>query len=199
MAVVQEDWYEFYLIDTHGNEIPDSRFSYIDPYYDYNDRFLEIAYGDPNECTNNGLYDTKTRSILIEPKTQGAYAFDDDHILVRENKISERKEPPGAYEHCVDINGNDKYPCLTELKLSGMELPDEDGYVIVSRSSYFRDDSLTAYYSVFGHKYDSIVKSGVLDLQGNTVIPIEYDSINKRDNVFVCQKDGVTENIVPNQ
>ncbi len=198
VAVVQADWNEYYLIDTKGNEIPHSRFAYIDPYSDYNERFLEISYGDPGLDTNVGLYDTKTRSMFVEPKTCSIIAFDDDYIAICESRINGIMGASDYHEHVIDSNKKEKYPALLDKDITGMDRPDENGYITVYKRTFFRDDSIrSGYYPLFGHKYGCNQKYGVLDTEGNVIIPIEYDSIRETDGVFVCTKDGVTETIKP--
>lgn len=76
---INEDWY---LIDKKGNEIPNSRFKYICPYIDYEQRYLEFSYEYRDEDFPLGLYDTKERRILCEPTFCDVYEISEDFIKV---------------------------------------------------------------------------------------------------------------------
>ena len=186
VAVVQDEWYgDYYLIDTRGKEIPGSRYRYMETFGEHDDRYLEFSNVDPEADNNIGLYDTKLRRVLLEPKFGSATVLSDDLI-----KISETGElgHVDTYDRYINSKCEDIYPGLVNKGFNGVNKPNPYGHVIVSiRTHYEVDQSVWHWNPVFGKKYWCNVKLGVVDLEGNILIPIEYDSIHdNQDGSFEC-------------
>lgn len=198
VAVVQDEWndYEdYYLIDTFGKEIPGTRCRYIDEYYDYDERFLEFSDVDPEGDNNMGLYDTKERKILVPPRTGGVIAWSDDCIKISETGkygISD------GYVHYIDESGEELYPALADKRLSWIGKPNVNGHMIVYKIHFYRaEDSVTRWHPIFGKKYESTRFYGVVDVDGNILIPLEYEEIYDRgDGGFECRFNGENKVIV---
>lgn len=82
VAVVYDIETGWRLIDQTGQEVQGTRFSYLSPHYDYNDRFLEFSYEERIGEELVGIYDTKERNILMEPSVSSIRELSEDCILV---------------------------------------------------------------------------------------------------------------------
>ncbi|MCI8388808.1 MAG: WG repeat-containing protein [Clostridiales bacterium] len=179
----------WHLIDLKGNEIPNTRFPYISR-YEYEDRYLEFSRKD-NDDALIGLYDTKERRILIEPRFSDVSVQDDNHILVYERD--------GEYgvndfrQYYVNGKGDLIYPWLYKQRFAIIEQPDINDVAAVAISQY---TELTGYpNSFFLHnrkKYERKFIYGLYSSKEEFLIPLEYDRISKlHDNIWGCYKDGI--------
>ena len=86
VAVVSDREAGWKLIDQTGKEVQGTRFSYLSPYYEYNNRFLEFSYEQRTGEETVGIYDTKERKILMEPSASSIIELEEDCILVYARK-----------------------------------------------------------------------------------------------------------------
>ena len=179
----------FHLIDLEGNEIPGTRFPYIS-YYDYDDRYLEFSRDDEDEALI-GLYDTKERKVLIEPKFSEIIVEDEDHILVYERD--------GEYgvsdfrQYYINRNGELIYPWLAKQRFAIIERPDINNVTAVATSQY---TELTghprSYFEHNGKKYERKFVYGLYSSKEVFLLPKEYEKISKmHDDIWCCCKDGI--------
>lgn len=179
----------FHLIDLEGNEIPGTRFPYIS-YYDYDDRYLEFSRDDEDEALI-GLYDTKERKVLIEPRFSDVSITDDNHILVWERD--------GEYgvsdfrQYYINRNGDLIYPWLSKQRFAKIERPDINDVTAVATSQY---TELTghprSYFEHNGKKYERKFIYGLYSSKEVFLLPEEYEKISKmHDDIWCCCKDGV--------
>ena len=179
----------FHLIDLQGNEIPGTRFPYIS-YYDYDDRYLEFSRDDGYDVLL-GLYDTKERKVLIEPRFSDIIVMDEEHILVYERD--------GEYgvsdfrQYYINRNGELIYPWLFKQGFAIIERPDINKVTAVARSQY---TELTGHpRSYFKHnekKYERKFIYGLYSSKEVFLLPEEYEKISKmHDDIWCCHKDGV--------
>ena len=179
----------FHLIDLAGNEIPGTRFPYIS-YYDYDDRYLEFSRDDEDEALI-GLYDTKERKVLIEPRFSEVSITDDNHILVRERD--------GEYgvsdfrQYYINRNGDLIYPWLSKQRFAIIERPDINDVTAVATSQYTElAGHPRCYFEHNGKKYDRKFIYGLYSSKEVFLLPEEYEKISKmHDDIWCCCKDGV--------
>jgi len=179
----------FHLIDLEGNEIPGTRFPYIS-YYDYDDRYLEFSRDDEDEALI-GLYDTKERKVLIEPRFNDIIVVDEEHILVYERD--------GEYgvsdfrQYYINKNGEIIYPWLFKQRFAIIEIPDINNVTAVAKSQY---TELTghprSYFEHNGKKYERKFIYGLYSSKEVFLLPEEYEKISKmHDDIWCCCKDGI--------
>lgn len=178
-AVTKTPEDHYHLIDLAGNEIPDTDFPYIS-YYDYNDRYFVFSL-DPDGESLIGLYDTKERKILIEPKFSDVSVIDDDHILISESDCR---------QYYVNENGELLYPWLSKQRFAVIEKPDINDVAAVAVYQYTRStDKLKRYLSKGDEKK---LVYGLYSSKEEFLLPQEYDAIRKlHDNVWACYKNGI--------
>ena len=179
----------WHLIDMQGNEIPNTRFPYISR-YDYEDRYLEFSSDDGDDALI-GLYDTKEKKVLIEPRFSDVSVRDDDHILVYERD--------GEYgvsdfrQYYVNSNGDLIYPWLTKHRFAIVELPDVNDISAVAISQYTElTGSPRSFFPHNGKKYERKFVYGLFSSHEEFLLPLEYDKISRlHDNIWGCYKDGI--------
>ena len=192
LAVVCEDYEKGqYFIDTEGNAVENSRFSYIVDRYETDRRFIEFSLSAYNDfyTYNNGIYDTKERNVLITD-IDSFIEFDEEHI-----KIFERGDLwKGDYRsRFINSKGENIYPWQVGKGFSDVKIPNDHGYSVVAVYEYSDKD--------IDEKGEVIYKKrkkncGVIDDKGEFVIPMEYDEIReKEENVFECRK-GLERTII---
>ena len=196
VAVVSDDS-GMYMIDTEGNEIEGTRFPYVDTRIDYNDRYVEIAEIDSDddyEKNDTGLYDTKFRRIIREPHFQMYCIYDDDSIIETE-AVEDRHGD--TYERILNSEGKYKYPWQEHRIFARIEMPDKYGNFIGARSTYKEteetpDNELYCFYQN-SKTYERRYWYGLMDKDGNTLIPPEYELITYLGSGFYSTyKDKVT-------
>ena len=178
----------FHLIDLNGNEIPGTRFPYIS-YYDYDERYLEFSRDDDDEALI-GLYDTKERKVLIEPRFRSVFAVDDDHLVVTEYD--------GEYgesdfrEYFINKNGELIYPWLYKQRFAHVRKPDINGVAAVATSHYTElTGQPRSYFQHNGKKYDRTFLYGLYSSKEVFLIPNEYEKISSLHNdIWGCYKNG---------
>lgn len=179
----------FHLIDLSGNEIPGTRFPYIS-YYDYDDRYLEFSRDDEDEALI-GLYDTKERKVLIEPRFCDVSITDDNHILVWERD--------GEYgvsdfrQYYINRNGELIYPWLSKQRFAIIERPDINDVTAVATAQYTElTDHPRSYFEHNGKKYERKFIYGLYSSKEVFLLPEEYEKISKmHDDIWCCCKDGI--------
>lgn len=180
----------WHLIDLEGNEIPDTRFPYVG-YYGYNDRYFEFSRDDDDE-TLIGLYDTKERKVLIEPRFSDISVIDDDHFLVwqRDGEYGESD----FRQYYVDRNGELIYPWLFKQRFAKVCEPDSNNVAAVAISQYTElpKTHLSGYYFHDGKKYDRKFIYGLYSSKEEFLLPLEYEEIRHMvNNIWCCYKDGI--------
>lgn len=179
----------FHLIDLEGNEIPGTRFPYIS-YYDYDDRYLEFSRDDEDEALI-GLYDTKERKVLIEPRFSDIIVEDEDRILVYERD--------GEYgvsdfrQYYINRNGELIFPWLFKQRFAIIRKPDGNNVAAVSVSQYTEliEKHPSSYFPHNGKKYDRKFVYGLYSSKEEFLLPLEYEKIEHMvENIWGCYKDG---------
>lgn len=190
IAVVAKTTDNFYhLIDLEGNEIPETRFPYID-YYDYNNRYFEFSRENDDEALI-GLYDTKERKVLLEPKYSDISIDDDEHIIVweRDGEYGESD----FRQYYINRNGELIYPWLFKQRFAIIRKPDDNDVSAVAISQYteLTDKHPRSYFSHNGKKYDRKFIYGLYSSKEQFLLPLEYEKIeHMTDNIWGCYKDG---------
>ncbi|MBE6903667.1 MAG: WG repeat-containing protein [Ruminococcaceae bacterium] len=191
VAVVTKNTDNFYhLIDLEGNEIPDTRFPDIS-YYDYNDRYLEFSRDDDEEALI-GLYDTKERKVLIEPRFREVSVTDDNHILVweRDGEYGESD----FRQYYINGNGELIYPWLSKQRFAIVEIPDINDVAAVAISQYIElaKKHSGSYFPHNDKKYERKFVYGLYSSKEEFLLPLEYEKIEKlTDDIWGCCKEGV--------
>ena len=197
VAVVADDT-GAYMIDTQGNEIEGTRYPYLEGRIDYNERYIEFSpvgprYGDDAE-DNVGLYDTKLRRILCEPKYEDFTQYDEDTICVT---VSVKDRPGDMRQWFINSCGEYKYPWQVGKNLAFVERPDEFGYAIVAFSTYIQaeetmENDIYCFYKN-SKTFERRFWFGVMDELGEMVIPAEYEKIRHLGyGFYACEKNGIT-------
>ncbi len=188
VALVSDPEAGWYLIDMQGNEIPNTRFPYIS-LYDYEDRYLEFSNDDDNALI--GLYDTKERKILLEPRFSEVIVSDDDHILVYE-RDGEYGESDFR-QYYVNSSGELIYPWLTKHRFAIVEQPDVNDITAVAISQYTElTGSPSGLFQHDGKKYKRKFIYGLFSSHEELLLPLEYDKISKlHDDIWSCYKAGI--------
>lgn len=187
VAVVRDEYgSDYYMIDTTGATLPDTTFIEISHFYEYETRYFEFSNVDTGEDNNMGLYDTKERRIIVPPITQGTWEVSEDIIRIEETG------PLGFADyrqHYINSKGEELYPQLTNKGFGTVDLPNEDGYSIISIFRWIElTENATQWTPMNGKKYRRYQLYGVVDLQGNILIPPQYEEIKYSGNgVFECQ------------
>ena len=91
------------------------------------------------------------------------------------------------------------YPGLVGKGFNIVEMPNELGYAIIGFYQWeeIGETPVSLYYEIDDKKYSCKTYYGVANLQGELVIPAEYDKItDNKDGSFVCVKDGQEKRIV---
>lgn len=189
VAVVRKTNDDFHLIDLEGNEIPNTRFPYIS-YYDYDDRYLEFSRDDDDEALI-GIYDTKERKILLEPRFSDISITDDNHILVYE-RDGEYGESDFR-QYYINRNGELIYPWLSTQRFAIIEKPDINDVAAVATSQYIElTGNPKSYFKHNGKKYERNFIYGLYSSKEEFLLPQEYESISQlHDDIWGCYKDGV--------
>ncbi len=193
-AVCDEYGTGYYLIDTRGRKLLYGKDIDAECLYNHKDRYFEFRKGDLEEWRDNvGVYDTKKKKVFLEPHTGGISEHSEDVICVYE---------PGPVcdadfsQHYINSEGEELYPGLVNKGFNIVELPDPEGYAIVAIFEFFEtpDEISGSSPAEDGKSYFRVMHYGVSDLDGNLVLPAEYESIfERKDGKFVCRKDGQEE------
>lgn len=197
VAVVADDT-GAYMIDTDGNEIPDTRYPYLEGRIDYNERYIEFSpvgsqYGDDAE-DNVGLYDTKERKILCEPKYEEFFQYDEDTIRVH---VSVKDCPGDMRTWFINSKGEYKYPWQVGKGLALVERPDEYGNSVVAISSYKKsietlENDIYCFYKG-NETYERRFWFGLMGNNGMMLIPTEYENVKHLgQGLYACERDGKT-------
>lgn len=191
VAVVTKMTDDYYhLIDLEGNEILDTRFPYIS-YYDYNDRYLEFSRDNDDEALI-GLYDTKERKVLIEPRFSDVSITDDNHILVweRDGEYGESD----FRQYYINRNGELIYPWLSTQRFAIIRKPDINDVAAVAISQYteLTEKYPSSFYPHNGKKYDRKFVYGLYSSKEEFLLLLEYEKIEKlTDDIWGCYKEGI--------
>ena len=187
VAVVHDEYgSDYYMIDTQGNKLPNTTYIEISHYYEYDTRYFEFSNIDDGEDNNMGLYDTKERRILIPPNTQGTWEHSEDVICVEETG---KLGYADYHQHYINSKGEELYPNLVNKGYGTVDRPNKDGYVVVSVFRWVElTEDATQWSPMNGKKYRRCTLYGVVDLDGNVLIPPEYEEVKYTgDGVFECQ------------
>jgi len=189
VALVSDLIKGWHLIDMQGNEIPNTRFPYISR-YDYEDRYIEFSSEDDDDALI-GLYDTKEKKILIEPRFSDVSVSDDDHILVYQ-----RDGEYGASDfrqYYVNSKGELIYPWLAKKRFAIVEQPDINDVAAVAISQYTElTGNPNECFPHNGKKYKRNFIYGLYSAKEEFLLPLEYDKISKlHDDIWGCCKDGI--------
>lgn len=190
VAVVADIDTGYRLIDQTGKEVPGTRFEYLSPYYEYNERFLEFAYEQRTEEETVGIYDTKERKILMEPSVSSIIELDEDCILVdvRDGEYGESD----FHQYYVNGKGEIIYPWLYGKGFAIVRQPDVNNVAAVAISKYTElTGNPGSYFLHNGKKYDRKFEYGLYSSMGKYIILPKYEKIEKMgDNIWVCYKNG---------
>jgi hypothetical protein len=179
----------WHLIDISGNEIPNTRFPFISP-FDYHERYVEFSRDDDDEALI-GLYDTKERKVLIEPRFSDVSVTDDNHILVWERDGEYGKSDFRQYY--INRNGELIYPWLSTQRFAKIAKPDINDVTAVATSLYteLTEEHPRSYFEHNGKKFDRKFIYGLYSSKEEFLLPQEYDEIRKlHDDIWGCFKDG---------
>ena len=190
VAVVSDREAGWKLIDQTGKEVQGTRVSYLSPYYEYNNRFLEFSYEQRTGEETVGIYDTKERKILMEPSASSIIELEEDCILVYV-----RNGEYGESDFCqYYINGKGEiiYPWLYRKGFSIVRQPDVNNVAAVAISKYTElTGNPLSYFSYNGKKYDRKFEYGLYSSKGGYIVSPEYENIEKMgDNIWACCRDG---------
>lgn len=190
VAVVSDREAGWRLIDQTGKEVTGTRFSYLSPYYEYNNRFLEFSYEQRTGEEAVGIYDTKERKILMEPSASSIIELEEDCILVyvRNGEYGESD----FCQYCINGKGEIIYPWLYGKGFAIVRQPDVNNVAAVAISKYTElTGNPRSYFSHNGKKYDRKFEYGLYSSKGEYIVSPEYEEIEKiGDNIWVCYKDG---------
>lgn len=191
VAVVSDLETGWRLIDKNGNEIPGTRFPYLAPYYDYEDRFLEFSYEDRTGEELIGIYDTKERRIVKEPFADSITERNEDCILVFERNGKFGYSDFSQYH--INSKGDILYPWLYNKGFAIVEIPDIHNVTAVAISEYTElTGNPSSYFPHDGKKYERRFIYGLYSSKGEFLMPMEYGIINKiSDDTWACYKDGM--------
>ena len=193
IAVAKDEYGEnSYLIDRKGEvAFREDNLDFC-PWYDPDERFLEFSDGPFYDADINiGAYDTKLRRIFLEPVTGGIIEWEEDEIEVQERGVLNF----GAdfRDHFINSRGEELYPGLAEKGFNIIERPNQYGFAIIGIFQWEETDHFdrVVWNLKDDKKYRRIEHYGVANIQGELVIPAEYDKItDKRDGSFLCVKDN---------
>ena len=186
-AVCDEYGEGHYLIDTRGRKLFGGKDIDVFRLYEHDKRFLEFTKGEETEWDDNiGAYDTKKKKVFLEPTTGGIIEWSEDVI-----EIYERGGVCGAdfWQHYVNSEGEELYPGLLNKGFNIVGQPNKDGLSIVGIFAFV--ESPNGNCSAGDKNYFRKESYGVADLEGNLIVPAEYDKIwEKKTGIFLCSKDG---------
>ncbi len=201
IAVVQDEYGEnSYLINRKGKAVFRENNLDFCPCYDADDRFLEFSAGKYYDADFNiGAYDTKLRRILLEPVTDGIIEWSEDEVEVYEK--GKANFEADFRQHYINSRGEELYPGLAGKGFNIVERPNASGYVIIC---FFQWEEISepcgsSYFLNLkdNKKYHRIEHYGVANLQGELVIPAEYDKImDNKDGSFLCVKEDQETKII---
>ncbi len=190
VALVSDRETGWRLIDQTGKEVPGTRFSYLSPYYEYDDRFLEFSYEQRTGEETVGIYDTKERKIIMEPSLSSIIELGEDCILVdvRDGEYGESD----FHQYYVNSKGEIVYPWLYGKGFAIVRQPDVNNVAAVAISKYTElIGNPRSYFQHNGKKYDRKFEYGLYSSKGDYIILPEYEKIEQMgDNIWVCYKDG---------
>ena len=188
VAVVSDTLHGTWLIDTDGNEIPDTHFPYISHYHDYEDRFYEFSYDTDHDCIV-GIYDTKERRILMEPSINSIIEYTEDLILVNERNVQHGISE--LQQYYINSKGEVLFLWLYRKGFAIVEEPDSNHVTAVAVSEYTElKQQARIYIPHDGKKYTRRLIYGLYSSKEEFLLPLEYDDIqNIGDNLWSCIKD----------
>ena len=186
----------YYMIDLQGKEIPGTRFPYIEMKVWPTDRFIEFCVDNTEEdgtYNYTGLYDTKERKVLCEPKYRSFHEECDEDTIRVTADVPER--PGDQREWYINSNGEYKYPWQIGKELSQVNIPDEVGNSIVAVSTYHEtveteeNDVYCFYWK--GKTFERRFWFGVMNKRGEMIIPAEYRQIERLSaRLYFCQNSA---------
>ena len=189
-AVCDEYGEGYYLIDTRGRKIFGGKDIDVTHLYEHDERFLEFTKGeDPSwddVYGNIGAFDTKKKTVFLQPTTGGIIEWSENVI-----EVFECGSVCGAdfWEHYINSEGEELYPGLLNKGFNIVEQPDKDGHVIVGIFEFIETPNGNC--SDGKRRYLRKERYGVADLEGKLIVPAEYDRIlEKKAGIFLCTKDG---------
>lgn len=190
VAVVYDRETGWRLIDQTGKEVQGTRFSYLMPFYDYNDRFLEFSYEQRTGEETVGIYDTKERKILMKPSVSSIIELEEDCILVYVHDGEYGKSD--FHQYYINSEGEIKYPWLYGKGFAIVTEPDENNVSAVAISKYIElTENPGCYISHNGKMYKREFVYGLYSSKGEYIVPMEYEIIEKIGNcIWACKKDG---------
>ena len=174
VALVSNVHEDYRLIDMQGNEIEGSHFPYMEMYFSYSERYLEFLRDGSIDSDLIGLYDTKERKVLFEPK------YTDIHIE-NDNCFRATIQKNGK-EQMIYINRKEEviYPWLLTKSFYYISGFDVNNIAAVGTKSILEIDG----------KNESKIYYGLYSLNGKMLLPEEYDHIlHYLDDIWLCYKD----------
>ena len=191
VAVVCDEYEEYsYMIDTDGKEIPNTKYPYLSPYYEYSDRFVEFSEVDAahaNDDDSYGLYDTKNRKVMYPPTASEFIEWNEELILVYE---SGEMGDADFHQHYINSKGEVLFPWLMNKGYAEVNPPNEYGFAIISFFEFIEaHEAVSKYFIANGERYIRKEKYGVAGTDGELEIPADYDKIKDlEDGSFECVK-----------
>ena len=167
------------VIDASGNWLAEPVFEDID--YEFTNGMFAFYSEDKWSDPPMGIYDTKQKRVIFEPQFNDVEFMDDGYL-----KVELFDEQLGhVIEKIIDLQGKEKF---------------HSDYTSIYTS-------LFAPYLEVSRDVDGERKSGLLDMEGNIVVPIEYeymsasrDLLNKKKFEFkmngklgICNFDGTID------
>ncbi len=148
------------IIDGKGNWLADPIFEYIG--YEFaNGRFIfesSVGFEDPLE----GVYDTKQKRIVIEPQYSEIDFIEDGRLKV----VTYDEESGKTIAKILDVDGNEVF--CSEYKYIGC---------------------FSSYPYIYAQKeIEEKTKEGLLDKDGNVIVPFKYDVIRGGRELFDKRK-----------
>lgn len=181
-----------HLIDTSGNEIPGTRFPYLEDDLEYEYRYVQFSSSNTDDDDDTGLYDTKERKILCQPRFASFYEIDEDTIEVT---VSVKGRRGDQRQWIIDSSGRYKYPEQVGKELAQVNPPDASGCAIVAISTYKKavetlENDVYCFY-MDGETYERRFWFGAMDREGNMQIPCAYENLHYWGGRFYLgEKDG---------
>ncbi len=199
IAVVRDEYDDnAYLIDRNGLTVFRKDNIDFSRWNNFQDRFFKFSIGKFTDTHFTvGVYDKKRREVFLEPVTGGIFEWSEDVIKVYTR--GKNVNVIDSYPHYINSRREELYPGLVGKGFNIVEMPNELGYAIIGFYQWeeIGETPVSLYYEIDDKKYSCKTYYGVANLQGELVIPAEYDKItDNKDGSFVCVKDGQEKRIV---